>query len=649
MDDSEIQPGPRAHAGRCANCDAVLGHDQRYCLQCGTRRGPLPATVDETLRELRAQDLPVLPAAEPGDDPESPEAAPPRPLTLSLPTPRVASLAVMAMLAFGVVAGSLTGPGGIDALARTFVVAVAPPPAAAPAPTTDSGGGGSGGGSGSGAPVTQQTITVTSPAPASPAAPAAPVVASSGGSGTGPGSGGGSGSAQVTLPPIRHVFMIMLSDQGYNQSFAVAAGHPYLGKTLRAQGELLPDYYGVAPSSLATGIALISGQGPTNQTAADCPSYTPVSPGGAGPNGQVLGDGCVYPASTPTLPDELVANGYSWKAYLQGSAQAPTGQPTTCRHPAPGATDANSTPQTGDPYVTWSNPFVYFASITASPLCAKSDVDLSSLATDLKQSATTPNVSYIAPDPCDNGSDQPCAPGQPAGLAASDAFLKTVVPEIEKSPAYRADGMIVITFDQAPQSGATADSSSCCDQPAFPNLSGWAAPGPTTTTTSSTTTTSTSTTDTTSSTTDTAASSTPTDTTTTPTTTSGTTTSGTTTTGATTAPCPTTGTSTTSSTTPTTSSTPTTSTTPQTTSSTTPTTTATTPCAGATPPGGGQVGALLISRYVQPNSSDVASTFNHFSLLKTIEDLFSIKHLGYTTDAALPELDSSTFNAVTAG
>jgi hypothetical protein len=57
------------------------------------------------------------------------------------------------------------------------------------------------------------------------------------------------------------------------------------------------------------------------------------------------------------------------------------------------------------------------------------------------------------------------------------------------------------------------------------------------------------------------------------------------------------------------------------------------------------VGALLISRYVKPGSSDAADTFNHFSLLKTVEDLFSLKHLGYSADPSLPEFDSAIFNA----
>jgi phosphatidylinositol-3-phosphatase len=57
------------------------------------------------------------------------------------------------------------------------------------------------------------------------------------------------------------------------------------------------------------------------------------------------------------------------------------------------------------------------------------------------------------------------------------------------------------------------------------------------------------------------------------------------------------------------------------------------------------VGALLLSRYVKAGSSDAVDTFNQFSLLKTIEDLFSLRHLGYSSDAAVPEFDSAIFNA----
>ena len=80
-------------------------------------------------------------------------------------------------------------------------------------------------------------------------------------------------------------------------------------------------------------------------------------------------------------------------------------------------------------------------------------------------------MAYIVPNRCHDGAETPCAACQPAGLAASDAFLKTLVPQIEASAAYKDGGLIAITFDQAPQAGPGADAGSCCDQPtAYANL-----------------------------------------------------------------------------------------------------------------------------------------------------------------------------------
>jgi hypothetical protein len=652
---------PRADIGRaCANCGARLATDQRYCVSCGTRRGPLPGTVEATLREMRVPPARVIEKL-----PPTAESRPP--LSLTLPTPRVAALATMAMLSFGVVAGSLTGPGGVEALARSIVVSVSPPPAPAPATTADTGGGGGGGGG------SQQTITETITQPAASGGSGGATTTPSN-TGTGTDTGSGSGSAAVSLPPIKHVFLVMLSSQGFNQSFGTAKGHPYLATTLRKEGELISQYYGVASSPLANEIALISGQGPTQDTAANCPVFTTIAPTGNAASSQVLGNGCVYPQATGSLPTQLADNGNTWRAYIQGVDQGPTGQPKSCRYPDAGATDPNQAATTTDPYVTHLNPFVYFAALTTGTQCAQDDVGLDKLAKDLKQEKTTPNLSYIAPDACHDGSDTPCIPGAPAGLAQSEAFLKTVIRDIKASPAYKADGMIVVTFDQAPQSGPNFDATSCCDQPAFPNLtassamtaadtsttattttSSTSSTTPTTSTSSTTTTASTSTTTSTSTSTNTTPTvapttptdttpTTPTDTTTTPAappattpTTTQTTTTGTTTT--TTNPCPTTTTTPTSTTT-------------GTTTSTTTSTTGTTPLGcppPGTPPGGGQVGAIVISRYVKPGSQDAADTFNHFSLLKTIEDLFSVPKLGYAKDTSLPEFDTVVFNNYTSG
>ena len=156
----------------------------------------------------------------------------------------------------------------------------------------------------------------------------------------------------MALPPIKHVFLVMLSGQGFNQSFGTTKGHPYLSTTLRKQGELITQYYGVTPSSLASEIALLSGQGPTQDTAANCPVYTTIAPTGNAASSQLIGNGCIYPQTTQSLPTELSDNGNTWRAYIQGIDQGPAGQPTSCRFPSPGAADPNQAATTTDPYVT---------------------------------------------------------------------------------------------------------------------------------------------------------------------------------------------------------------------------------------------------------------------------------------------------------
>ena len=134
------------------------------------------------------------------------------------------------------------------------------------------------------------------------------------------------------------MFLIVLSDQGYLQSFG--SKDKYLAKTLPKQGKLLEFYYAVAGAPLANEIALISGQGPTQQTETDCPRFTAITPAGKGSEGQVLGTGCVYPKRTETLAGQLAAAHDTWKAYVQDMASGPAGQSKTCRHPALGRADS---------------------------------------------------------------------------------------------------------------------------------------------------------------------------------------------------------------------------------------------------------------------------------------------------------------------
>ena len=51
---------------RCAECDAPLAHDQRYCVECGARRGPLPAQIAGLIGAIHEQGpAPDLPPGTP--------------------------------------------------------------------------------------------------------------------------------------------------------------------------------------------------------------------------------------------------------------------------------------------------------------------------------------------------------------------------------------------------------------------------------------------------------------------------------------------------------------------------------------------------------------------------------------------------------
>jgi hypothetical protein len=65
----------------------------------------------------------------------------------------------------------------------------------------------------------------------------------------------------------------------------------------------------------------------------------------------------------------------------------------------------------------------------------------------------------------------------------------------------------------------------------------------------------------------------------------------------------------------------------------------------ATPTGGGKVGLLLISKYVKPGSLNVTGEYNHFALLRSIENLFGLQPLGYAGAQGLLTFDKSVFNA----
>lgn len=415
-------------------------------MACGARRGALPARIGKLIAAL---DMPAPPqlAGIPPMLMAPPVAASAGGIAGAFeglvgddgyPSPRVAAIAVIALLGFGTLIGSVVGgPGGPSpfwVLPNSTPVSQSAPevaPAAAAAPETA-------------APAEVPAATTTQQAPT---------------------------GATSAAGKISNVWLIVLSGQGYAKSFGDSESSAYLVNSLASQGAVVENYYSVAQGQLANNVALISGQGPTWQLAANCPRYSDIAPAtvDASNYNQVQGDGCVYPETVHNIGDALTGAGKTWSVYAEDADNTAGGRATSCAVPTSGELDPHFASSAEDPLTTWSNPFLYFKSVAASPNCPYEIYGMASLKSDLA-GGKSPAFSMVIPNRCHDGSDTPCAPGAAAGLADSDDFLQTVVGQITATDEYKQGGLIAITFDQSGQGAADSDVSSCCSQPSFPNL-----------------------------------------------------------------------------------------------------------------------------------------------------------------------------------
>jgi hypothetical protein len=166
----------------------------------------------------------------------------------------------------------------------------------------------------------------------------------------------------------------------------------------------------------------------------------------AGPYHQVLGEGCVYPAAVQTLGNQLSAAGRSWAAYLQDMGNDPardntvsTARGPACGHPATWAIDHTQKAAKGDQYAARHDGFTFFRSVTGNQAyCDAHILSFRPLPGDLTRVGTTPALSWISPNLCDDGHDAPCVTGAPGGLAQADASLAQWVPKIMAAPARSA-------------------------------------------------------------------------------------------------------------------------------------------------------------------------------------------------------------------
>ena len=210
----------------------------------------------------------------------------------------------------------------------------------------------------------------------------------------------------AVLPQFEHIAMIVLENRSYDEMIGNAA-MPFFNK-LASQNVLLTNYFAITHPSLPNYIAMISSN--TQGITKDCKD-------------------CFL--NQPNLADLIEASGRSWKTYQED-------MPEPC--------------YVGDkkPYFQKHNPFMYFDSIRLDPArCLKSVLPLSSLQPDLA-SQQMPDFAFIMPNICNSSHD--------CSLETSDAWLKTMVTQLQASYAFGKNSLIIVTVDEADDK----QTESCC-------------------------------------------------------------------------------------------------------------------------------------------------------------------------------------------
>jgi hypothetical protein len=360
------------------------------------------------------------------------------------------------------------------------------------------------------------------------------------------GNGGSIVRAAAPDGAIDHVLVIVLENESFSATFGPTSPAVYLNTTLLQQGELITNYFATSHVSLGNYVSMVSGQESTPSQNNDCLNlaslsspplvggFTNVSPGTdtTEPSnfpGQVVGDGCVFPAPTQTthgartIGDQLDDNrGHdqdrwgedrrhdrTWRGYAEDmgddlARDYGTSDPlggADCAHPPINGVDHSNSAEAADQYATRHNPFVYFHSvIDDAARCNRHVVPLGKLTLgtagapdafqghlyqDLQKLESTPKFMFITPNLCDDGHDATCAGPNVegtkdatgkniGGLLGADLWLKHWMPMIFSSPAYGSGKLlVVITFDEA----GTGDARACektsqadCHSPTGPNL-----------------------------------------------------------------------------------------------------------------------------------------------------------------------------------
>ena len=219
---------------------------------------------------------------------------------------------------------------------------------------------------------------------------------------------------------------------------------PYLNSTLVPDGELLTNYSLLTTSEMPNYIAMVragraerADEGGLSQVQQEFPSnpkYDKYWGGSKETN-------CVYPAGRSRSADQLASGGFTWRAYMEGMAD--DSGPHNWVHPdtgagydrADGATTRTSTRSDFHSLLDLGSCALNDVLAHRAPDRPRGEVDHAQLLVDRRTCAT-----WVFRDRC---------PGNgPDGAAAADEWLSQIVPEIHTLPAYKKDGVIIISFGQ---------------------------------------------------------------------------------------------------------------------------------------------------------------------------------------------------------
>jgi phospholipase C len=204
------------------------------------------------------------------------------------------------------------------------------------------------------------------------------------------------GAATAPLPAFKHIFVIVLENKAYDR--VIGSSKAAYITSLAQQYGLASSYYGITHPSLPNYLALTGGD--TFGITSDCTD-------------------CFV--DQPNVVDQLEKAGKSWKAYMES-------MPQSC--------------YIGDAaplYRQKHNPFIYYDDIRNDPARCAKIVPFTEFASDLRANQL-PNFAWITPNMCNDGHD--------CSVSTSDTWLKTWVPQIVQSPAWKDDGALFITFDE---------------------------------------------------------------------------------------------------------------------------------------------------------------------------------------------------------